>query len=393
MSKLLSIIIPTRNRQVYCVESIKSILMDIDHRCEIIVQDNSSDNRLHQMLDILNNELIVYNYNSAPLSFIDNFEEALNISTGDYFIILGDDDSTTKDILSIVEWMERENIESVSSSFVVDYIWPNDQIEKYRTGYLTIPDYKGDVRKINVDRKLTELIENGFLAYQSFDLPRTYHGIVKRACMDKVKKTGGRYFGGLTPDIYSTVALSCIIKNHVVIDYPFSIAGGCPASATVNAQVGGHSGELEEAPHFNNRGEYDWEETIPRYYSVETIWAETAIKALKDMRYPNWQEKFDRYKLYVYGIYNNRKYILSLSVRQTLLLHKLDKLYFLKLLNSLKNASIKMLLRKKNILQLSYLEFYEVVDLNVCKQQLYKEIRRVLDINAKSKTNIAYLKE
>ena len=84
---------------------------------------------------------------------IDNFEEALNISTGDYFIILGDDDSTTKDILSIVEWMERENIESVSSSFVVDYIWPNDQIEKYRTGYLTIPNYKGDVRKINVDRK------------------------------------------------------------------------------------------------------------------------------------------------------------------------------------------------------------------------------------------------
>lgn len=367
MSKLLSIIIPTRNRQVYCVESIKSILMDIDHRCEIIVQDNSSDNRLHQMLDILNNELIVYNYNSAPLSFIDNFEEALNISTGDYFIILGDDDSTTKDILSIVEWMERESIESVSSSFVVDYIWPNDQIEKYRTGYLTIPNYKGDVRKINVDRKLTELIENGFLAYQSFDLPRTYHGIVKRACMDKVKKTGGRYFGGLTPDIYSTVALSCIIKNHVVIDYPFSIAGGCPASATVNAQVGGHSGELEEAPHFNNRGEYDWEETIPRYYSVETIWAETAIKALKDMRYPNWQEKFDRYKLYVYGIYNNRKYILKIALKETYNLpnNSISQLFLI--LKELKKATINKFFKNNVIKNNAKVEKYNVENLNNCK--------------------------
>lgn len=367
MSKLLSIIIPTRNRQVYCVESIKSILMDIDHRCEIIVQDNSSDNRLHQMLDILNNELIVYNYNSAPLSFIDNFEEALNISTGDYFIILGDDDSTTKDILSIVEWMERENIESVSSSFVVDYIWPNDQIEKYRTGYLTIPNYKGDVRKINVDRKLTELIENGFLAYQSFDLPRTYHGIVKRACMDKVKKTGGRYFGGLTPDIYSTVALSCIIKNHVVIDYPFSIAGGCPASATVNAQVGGHSGELEEAPHFNNRGEYDWEETIPRYYSVETIWAETAIKALKDMRYPNWQEKFDRYKLYVYGIYNNRKYILKIALKETYNLPNNSISQLFPILKELKKATINKFFKNNVIKNNAKVEKYNVENLNNCK--------------------------
>lgn len=377
MSKLLSVIIPTKNRQVYCIESIKSILIDIDYRCEIVVQDNSTDDSLKQMIIGLNNINIIYNYNSKPLSFIDNFEEALNLSSGKYFIVLGDDDSTTKDILTIVEWMQREDIESLASSFVVDYIWPNDQIEKYKMGYLTIPDYKGAVRKVDVDKNLNKLISNGFLAYQAFDLPRTYHGIVKRVCMDEVKKIGGRYFGGLTPDIYSTVALACVIKNHSVIDYPFSIAGACPASATVTATVGGHSGELKDAPHFNNRGNYDWEITIPRYYSVETIWAETAIKALKDMKYPNWEKRFNKYKLYVYGIYNNRTFIFSLSLKETFNLSSINYFHYIRLINGFKNAIINKFFRKKIIIQNSYSEFQHVADLDNCKEVVYTKIKNI----------------
>lgn len=322
MNKLLSIIIPTRNRQVYCVESIKSIITDIDDRCEIVIQDNSSDSSLKDMISELNANNIVYNYNSDPLSFIDNFEEALNLSTGEYFIILGDDDSTTKDIVPIVEWMKKNGIESLSSSFVVDYIWKNDKIEKYKNGYLTIPKYTGEIKDVNVQEGLQGLLKNGFLAYQLFDLPRTYHGIVKRTCMDEIKKRAGRYFGGLTPDMYSTIALACVIKNHKIIDYPFSIAGACPASATVNATQGGHSGKYEDAPHLNNRGPYEWESIVPKYYSVETIWAETGIKALKDMRYPDWEKKFNKYKLYLYGIFINRKYILKLSIKETLNMYK-----------------------------------------------------------------------
>lgn len=318
MTKLLSIIIPTRNRQVYCLESIKSILIDIDNRCEIVVQDNSSDFSLKEYLKELSNENIVYNYNPNPLSFIDNFEQAVNLSSGKYFIILGDDDSITKDILPIVEWMDKEGVESLASTNVFEYFWPNENITKYKNGLVNYPIYKGGVTEVNTDENLKALIRNGFLSYQAFNLPRTYHGIVKRSCMDKVKRIGGRYFGGLTPDIYSTIALACVINNHKIIDYPFSIAGACPASATANATIGGHSGKLNIAPHFNNRGPYEWEPTIPRYYSVETIWAETAIKALKDMKYLNWENEFNKYKLYVYSIYLNRKYILNHSILETL---------------------------------------------------------------------------
>lgn len=321
MNKLLSIIVPTRNRQIYCIDAVKTILKDIDGTCELVIQDNSSDDRLRKDLEVLADDRIIYNYNPKPLSFIDNFEEALEISNGDFFIVLGDDDSTTKDIIKVVEWMKKNNVDSVAPTKVVDYIWPNSKIEKYRNGQLTFHNYNNEVQQVDALKQLKNLIKNGFLAYQMYNLPRTYHGIIRKSCMDEVKRITGRYFGGLTPDIYSTIALSCVVKKHYVIDYPFTIAGACPASATVNATVGGHSGKLEIAPHFKNRGPYTWENTIPAYYSVETIWAESAIKALKCLNREDLLMDFDKYKLYIYGVLLNRKYIFGLSVKETLKLH------------------------------------------------------------------------
>ncbi len=353
-------------------------MVDIDDRCEIVVQDNSSDDSLQKMILALEDERIVYNYNSKALSFIDNFEEALNLSIGEFFIVLGDDDSITKDILPIVEWMKKESIESVSSSFIVDYIWPNDKIEKYKTGYLSIPNYKGGVKDVNVDHNLKELIKNGFLAYQAFDLPRTYHGIVKRSSMDQVKSIGGRYFGGLTPDIYSTIALACVIKNHRIIDYPFSIAGACPASATVNATIGGHAGELKDAPHFNNRGHYEWEKEVPKYYSVETIWAETAIKALNEMGYKDWRKDFNKYKLYVYGIYYNKSYIFKLALKQTLNLKSREKFHYVKLIKGFISAIFtKYNNKKKRSLNINNNEMANVLSLSESKKNVETNLKNI----------------
>ena len=45
---LLSIIIPTKNRQVYCLKSIRQILGVVSKDVEIIVQYNSDDNSLSE---------------------------------------------------------------------------------------------------------------------------------------------------------------------------------------------------------------------------------------------------------------------------------------------------------------------------------------------------------
>lgn len=111
--------------------------------------------------------------------------------------------------------------------------------------------------------------------------------------MDNIYKKIGSYFGGLSPDIYSTVALSSLIKKHILVDSAFSIAGVCPQSTTSQSMLGGHRGELKDAPHLKNKEDYEWDILVPRYYSVETIWAETAIKASRDFEINNILEKFN----------------------------------------------------------------------------------------------------
>ena len=46
MKYLLSVVIPTRNRQKYAIDSILQIQRVTDERVQIVVQDNSDDSSL-----------------------------------------------------------------------------------------------------------------------------------------------------------------------------------------------------------------------------------------------------------------------------------------------------------------------------------------------------------
>ena len=51
MQYLLSIVIPTRNRQKYALQSVQQIYDVTDDAVQIVVQDNSDDNSLSAMLE------------------------------------------------------------------------------------------------------------------------------------------------------------------------------------------------------------------------------------------------------------------------------------------------------------------------------------------------------
>ena len=50
MKYLLSVVIPTRNRQKYAIDSILQIQRVTDERVQIVVQDNSDDCSLEDMI-------------------------------------------------------------------------------------------------------------------------------------------------------------------------------------------------------------------------------------------------------------------------------------------------------------------------------------------------------
>lgn len=290
---LLSVAIPTKNRQYYCIEVIKHILSYDNKNFELVIQDNSDDRTIEQFVSTIEDKRLKYVYTNEAISSVENMSRSIGLTSGEYVCMIGDDDTILPTIFEYAKYMKENEIDSICPGFIPSYIWPNKQTGE--TGTLTIRKHVNikKYEQIDVKKRLEDLFKNGIIHYQKYNLPRVYHGIIKKEVMDNIYKKITCYFGGLSPDIYSTVALSSLIKKHILVDSAFSIAGVCPQSTTSQSMLGGHRGELKDAPHLKNKEDYKWDILIPRYYSVETIWAETAIKASRDFEINNILEKFN----------------------------------------------------------------------------------------------------
>lgn len=277
----LSIIVPTRNRQKYAEKCVRTLLKFDANDYEVIVHDNSDNDTLLDMLkDVIDNKKLRYAYDPSVLSFCANFEKSIEMSTGDYLIMIGDDDCVLPEIIGLVDEIRKKSIDAVLFPTCISYVWPN--AIKDNGGRLTIRKKPVSIKKLLSKNAIVNMIDSGNYDYQDFNFPKIYHGIVKREKLDLVKAQTGHYFGGLTPDIYSAVALSYYIDEMLYVNYPFTIPGMCAKSGSADSVTGRHTGELNDAPHFRGQDGYKWDNEVPYLYTVDTIWAETAFKAIKE---------------------------------------------------------------------------------------------------------------
>lgn len=284
MNPRLAIVIPTRNRQSYCDQAVRQVLGACSLDCEVVVYDNSDTRELEKLLADLSDSRLKYFYDSDTLSFVDNFSRAVGAAKADYVCVIGDDDGVLPTLCGAVDIMRDKGIDALVPSINVAYFWPSEHpiIPGGGEGYLNLAFLKYSTRVLSPEQGLADLMRNAAQNYQSLDIPRLYHGIVSRSCLEAVIRRTGHLFGGLTPDMYISVALSNVCKKVVRIDVPLTISGISPKSGSAQSATGEHTGELSMAPHFKGHGDYVWSEKVPRFYSVQTIWADTALHALSE---------------------------------------------------------------------------------------------------------------
>ncbi len=292
----LSIIIPTKNREYYCKRVIEQVLAATSTQTEIVIQDNSDSDELELFVKGIDEERIVYNHEKRVLSFVDNFSEAVALAHGEYLCMIGDDDGILPNIEDVVKYAESQDLDAVIPGLNSVYVWPasNSIIKGGEEGYLVLSYIdKTSIKDISAQDGLKQVLRNGCLDYQNYDIPRLYHGLVHKRVLEKIKATLGTYFGGLTPDMYMAVALGLTCEKVQVIRYPITISGICPASGSASSATGAHTGELKDAPHFKGHVNYQWDSCIPYIYTVETIWAETALQALNDFLKEDYRKEFN----------------------------------------------------------------------------------------------------
>jgi glycosyltransferase involved in cell wall biosynthesis len=95
----VSIGIPTFNRRAYVLEAISSALQQTYPSIEVIVSDNASSDDTWQHLTALADSRLVLLHQTRNIGMTGNFNATLEAATGDFFILLSDDDLLTADAI------------------------------------------------------------------------------------------------------------------------------------------------------------------------------------------------------------------------------------------------------------------------------------------------------
>jgi glycosyltransferase involved in cell wall biosynthesis len=283
---LLAVVIPTRNRSQYVTSAIKSLSNIADAEIEIVVEDNSDTDALrHWIHENVCDERIVYNYSSDKTSQSGNYDRSMRGVSAEYVAFIGDDDGVNPEIVRAVRWAKKLGLDALTPSSTVNYSWPDLEMKAsgaVKSGQLVIRPFTGVVTAPDPYAELLKCVRD--LGQSFHKLPKAYYGIVRREVLNLVQKTTGSYFPGISPDMAGASSLALYVKAQRYVDYPLFAPGSSKKSLAGVSGLGAHVGALREQGHLPPESERNWSPFIPAFFSVETIWAEALISALKANR-------------------------------------------------------------------------------------------------------------
>jgi hypothetical protein len=215
---------------------------------------------------------------------IDNFNLAISFAKGEYVTVIGDDDGLSSEIIDAVIWSKENGIEALTTNRISTYAWPDFTATVYgksHAGKLYLGQFDGSVIFPDCGVEMRKCLQSGGQLF--FSLPKSYYGFVKLDILKMISSKTGKYFDGTSPDMYSALTIANIAKRICVVDYPLFVPGASGRSGSGSSARGKHKGQLENIPHLSKDVICNWPTIVPRFYSVETVWAESAIRAIQDM--------------------------------------------------------------------------------------------------------------
>lgn len=269
---LLSIIIPTKNRQMTAVYAVKTALLIEGTDIEIIVQDCSADDSLRQQLAVLNDRRIKYFYQNDAVSMTDNWNRAYGNAGGAYLIGIGDDDAVFPDIYTVAKWAYENQVEAVGQTEPFQYFWPNFPIASIQKRLFVKPFAGGVTEVTDLYERVklrSKFCDDGY----GIDLPMVYHRLISRPLLDKLRAATGKLLDATSLDVYSSFAIGLLCKQFVIVDYPFSMRG---ASGDSNS---GRFVVKKDKQHFDEYKYVSYPEWMPRIPLVHVSIAESIYKA------------------------------------------------------------------------------------------------------------------
>lgn len=244
----ISLIIPTRSRAKYLRASLLSAVVAAERAAcdvEIVVVDNASDDETAEIVAGFTQPYIRYFRQPRRVSMRQNFEDAINHSTGSHIVIIGDDDGVLPNGLAFLRRLiETEDCE-IYKWQVLNYFWPNS--ETGEQGRLSVRPLRlsGRVAKIDPRSVLESFFSARFASYH--DGGMIYHGCIARRLIDRVRaRSHGVYFWTSCPDVYSSIANVMATDSNILSAHlPVTIGGASPRSNGASQSMYSQSARLD----------------------------------------------------------------------------------------------------------------------------------------------------
>lgn len=228
-----SILLPTRNRLDllrYAVETVRKQNYD---NWEIIISDNDSEQDISGYVKDLGDERIKYYRTTKFIPVTDNWNNAINKSSGDYIIMLGDDDCILNNFFSTINSLATTfNRPDAIYTKALLYAYP-DAMPGYPNGFLKnydfAPFFKLSDHPFLLDRQTARgLVEDSM----NFRMTYTYnmqHTILKRDFIDSLSGKGP-FFQSPYPDYYATNVVFLLAERILISPVPLVVVGISPKS-------------------------------------------------------------------------------------------------------------------------------------------------------------------
>lgn len=306
MSKLLSIIVPTKDRYKYLISLMELISEFNNEEVELVVQDNSDDNSSFlSFMEERKYPFVVYNYHKGQLPMSVNADKAILNSNGEYVCFIGDDDGVTVDIIECAKYMKNNNIDAMRS-IPASYYWPEVGSSRfvYLGGRCVYDKPKSSIKELSTKDALDELLKIGFI--DRGDLPLVYHGIVSRRALNLVYEKVKTFFPGSSPDISSGIALSLVIDKVYRYNKIVTFSGASKFHGGGVYTLGKKHPDLVDIKWLLPGAVDNWDSRLPKIGEGDPIWCDSSIKTLACMGRADLIDQINFENLYVHFALQNK---------------------------------------------------------------------------------------
>jgi glycosyltransferase involved in cell wall biosynthesis len=231
MSPRFSVLLPTRNRLELLRYAVESVVRQDYPDWELVISDNCSEDDIAGYVASLADSRVKHLRTPSFVPVTDNWNNAVRHSTGDYAVMLGDDDCLMQGYFRIMaalleKYSDPEYVYTDAYLFAYPGVLPDHPKGYLRQGYNTYfrtrqPYILDRVEKVQIARKSL-----GFIPVVHFNMQLS---LVSRELIARLADRGP-FFQSHFPDYYATMVCFITASRTLVYQQPVVTIGISPKS-------------------------------------------------------------------------------------------------------------------------------------------------------------------